>query len=170
MLCDRILFQDDKGNEVRAVLCITRANELAFGASEVLSESELQKYRSFKVDTGKLEFLLGRYSAKKAYCKLVQKKDLRDVEIVNGIFEQPFFKNNGEFDVSITHSKEVGGAIVFDKVYPIGLDMENLENSIAKMDVLRFVTKYDEIKKNMHKRGNSFDGRLVYERGFVKSY
>lgn len=147
MFCEKVSLFDTEGDEIRAALCVTAANELVLGANEVLSESELQKYHSFKIETGKMEFLLGRYSAKTAYCEVAQEKDLQDIKIANGIFGQPFFEDDGEFDLSISHSKGGGGAIVFDKAYPMGLDIENVENSATKMDVLRFVTKLEEIMK-----------------------
>lgn len=146
MTCNRILSLKDGINRVKTALCVTGLNDLVFDSFQILTESELRKYDAFKAKTGKMEFLLGRYSAKIAYFELTHGNNFLDIEIANGIFEQPFFMGDSAFDLSIAHSKEFGGAIVFDKAYPIGLDIETVSESSDRLDVLSFATKYDEIE------------------------
>ena len=129
--------------DIKAVLCMTELKDFAVEMDAILSRFEMDKYRSFKTEIGKQEFLLGRYSAKKAYAQLNQQDNLRNIEVKNGIFEQPFFAHNSEFDVSISHTKGAGGAIVFDRTYPMGFDMELICNS--KISALQAATKDEEI-------------------------
>ena len=134
-----------KSLNIKAVLCITKLKHFAIKMDAILSKFEIDKYESLKTETGRQEFLLGRYSAKKAYAQLNQQDNLKNIEIKNGIFEQPFFAYNSDFDVSISHTKGAAGAIVFDKAYPMGFDMELICNS--KISALQAATKDEEIMR-----------------------
>ncbi len=138
------LFLEHECKKIKTALCITETKDLLINPEEILSKTETEKYDSFKTEIGKQEFLLGRYSAKKAYVQLAEELEFKDIEIRNGIFEQPFFSNSTEFDLSIAHTKNIGAAIVFDRANPIGLDVETIDNS--NVEALQEMTKDEEIE------------------------
>lgn len=118
---------------VRMACCVTSLEDFHLRAYEVLSQHELEKYGSFKFEFGKVEYLLGRYSAKRAYLKLTNKHvNYSEIDIRNGIFEQPYFADDANFDVSISHSRSVGGALVFDRAFPMGFDLEVIDRERLK--------------------------------------
>lgn len=129
---------------IDAFFCKVRSGEFSLSPEQVLSDRELGVYRTFKTESGKRSFLLGRYSAKLAYFKLVRKNNLRDISIENGVFGQPIIVAESDFDVSIAHSCDVGCAIVFDKAYPMGIDVEVAKED--KIDVLKSVVTNREIE------------------------
>ena len=102
-------FKNDN-ESVRNALCISETNDVSSAVVEVLSESEMEKYHSFHLDSVKLQFLLGRYSAKKAFLKCtLENVEMRRIEIKHGAFEQPVL-NDAMFDISI--------ALIFIFTYP----------------------------------------------------
>ena len=139
-------------------LCISCG--FAQNAYEILSKDELKKFNSFGSEKRKLHFLLGRFSAKLALLSRLNKKSIdlqsvpisniqamHDINICAGIFGQPIFENpKADFDLSISHSGAYGGAIVFDKKFPCGFDLQQLNES--KRDVLRKYIAYDELKSD----------------------
>lgn len=134
------------GKKIKFALCITKSETASLKAREILSNLELKQYDLLQTELGRLQYLLGRYSAKKAISQIVDNKIvMSEIDIRNGIFEQPFFVDNSGFEVSITHTKGIGGAIVFDKAYPMGLDIEGLNKS--KVEFLQEIIRAKEIKR-----------------------
>lgn len=138
------LYNDNKVR-IKVSYHITTMNDIFINPMDILSNAEQNKYNSFKVDSGKLNFLLGRYSAKSAYIKLNPSNQLKNIEVLNGVFDQPFFTHDSEFDLSISHSNGIGAAIVFDKAYPMGIDIEARNTAMDKSDVFHLITKLEEI-------------------------
>lgn len=136
---------DCENKKIRASCHITVASSIHLDYRHILSEIEIHKYDSFKVESAKNSFLLGRYSAKTAYMELNPNKKLKDIDVQNGVFGQPFFTNDSEFELSIAHSDRIGAAIVFDKAYPLGIDIETRNASEDRSDIFSLVTKFDEI-------------------------
>ena len=135
-----------KNEKIRTSYRVSVLSDIFLDYKEILSEREIYKYTSFKTESGKSDFLLGRYSAKTAYMELKVSKKLCDIEIQNGIFGQPFFTNDSEFELSIAHSERIGGALVFDRSYPMGIDIETRSRSKNKTDVFQYITKPDEVE------------------------
>lgn len=131
------------GVGIDMAMCIVDGGFINICDVEVLSKSELVKYESFKVKRGRQNFLLGRYAAKQAYVSMTCKNRFTDIEIRNGIFNQPFFPCDSKFDVSITHSALIAGAVVFDRAYPLGLDIEYIDES--KLEVLKMTAENNEM-------------------------
>lgn len=138
-----LLKHNDK--DIKMSIYIAKSSCVTLDHNIILSQSELKKYNSFKTESGKKEFLLGRYSAKQAYMQSTHQCNFNDIEIKNGIFEQPFFVNNSEFDVSIAHTKGIGGAVVFDRAFPMGLDIETIDTT--KIESMQLMTKDEEINQ-----------------------
>ena len=140
------LFFKYNGIAVRMSCCVTSLEDFHLQAHEVLSQYELGKYDSFKVESGKIEYLLGRYSAKQAYFNLVDKDiDYCKIDIRNGTFDQPYFVGDADFDVSISHSQNMGGAIVFDRAFPMGFDLEVID--YAKVKTIQLSVSDEELKQ-----------------------
>ena len=130
---------------VRMACCVTSLDDFHLQAHEVLSQHELAKYDSFKVASGRIEYLLGRCSAKRAYLNLTGRNvDYSGIDIRNGIFEQPYFADDAKLDVSISHSQNIGGAIVFDRVFPMGFDLEVIDE--MKVKTIQVSVSDDELE------------------------
>lgn len=126
-------------------LCMSEcSNILNFDLEKILSNSEYLAYTSFKIDKSKLSFLLGRYSAKQAFLLSSNDDttDLKDIQIENGIFGQPILHSK-YLDISIAHSDNIGIGLVFDKKYPMGVDVELIDSS--QKNEIKNMTKYTEI-------------------------
>ena len=130
---------------VRLACCVTSLEDFHLQAHEVLSHHELEKYDSFKVESGRIEYLLGRCSAKRAYLNLIDKNvAYNEIDIRNGIFEQPYIVGEADFDVSISHSQNIGGAIVFDRAFPMGFDLEVIDE--MKVKTIQVSVSDDELE------------------------
>jgi 4'-phosphopantetheinyl transferase len=107
---------------------------------------ELSYFDSISNEGRAGEFLMGRFAAKKALGSLTGTSDYRDICIARGIFSQPVVtmdtKNN--FDVSITHKKNVALALAHSALYPMGIDIETLED--ARCQVLESQLTPKEIR------------------------
>ena len=124
--------------------------------SKIFSDDEFKKFNSFGSEKRKSHFLLGRFSAKKALLSRMNKKSanlqsvlinnlsMHDINICVGIFGQPIFENPiNNLDLSISHSGSYGGAIVFERKFPCGFDLQQLDES--KRVVLQKYISRDEL-------------------------
>lgn len=139
------LFFTSENQKADIAIHVTKTQDLHLDCNEILSHREMQKYEAFKTEIGKIEYLLGRYSAKQAYWHLNKNStDLKTIEILNGVFGQPFFTHNSKFDISITHSKNIAGATVFDRRFLMGIDIEEINKS--KIEFLKTMTLHKEVE------------------------
>ena len=137
---------DTSDFDYQMCLCISEKIEnRRIEAEKILSSKELDKFNSFGSEKRKNDFLLGRYSAKRALSFLKKHSFMREINIDNGVFNQPILFDN-EFDVTISHSGNFGGAIVFDKRFPTGLDLEKIDESSQKA-LASYINK-EEINEN----------------------
>ncbi len=118
---------------IENVVCIVEEVDLSFPPDYILSNLETEKYNKFKSDKGRIEYLLGRYASKIAYNKISGKCiPYESISIENGIFEQPILNSNF-WDISISHAHHIGAGIIFDKKFPIGIDLERLNIKNIKL-------------------------------------
>lgn len=76
----------------------------------------------------KHSYLLGRAAAKWAL-KEICPQNLTEVHITNGIFDQPTFKSiHANLSLSISHSKDVGVALLFPDEHPMAIDIEHIDS------------------------------------------
>ncbi len=89
---------------------------------------ELSYYNSLIFDKRKRSYLIGRYAAKRAIAALTHERNLQNILIQHGIFNQPIvtYRDLHNVQVSITHCDEIGAAIVFSEAHPMGLDIERI--------------------------------------------
>ncbi|AYG00584.1 holo-ACP synthase [Lactococcus allomyrinae] len=91
---------------------------------QVLTASELERFKSFNSTNRKTEFLAGRWAAKEAYSKaygtgISKQLGMHDLEIQNDELGKPYFSKhpfNGEVHLSISHSSlEAVAFVVLEK-------------------------------------------------------
>ncbi len=129
---DVFILKRPEGN-LRAAICFSRLpascpfDEIV----DVLHPRELEYYNTLKFDRRKRSYLLGRYAAKQAIAAFVSEKDIRNILIQQGIFNQPFVtcEDAHNVQVSITHCDELGAAIAFPESHPMGIDIERMNKN-----------------------------------------
>ena len=89
-------------------------------------KSERKYYESLKYDRRKLNYILGRFSAKLAVNTLLKKASLNSINIESGVFGFPIVKclKAKNVQVSITHCGAIGMSIAFKESHPMGIDIE----------------------------------------------
>lgn len=111
-------------SELRNKVVVCLASATKFNSETVLSTEELQKYHTFKSKNAANLFILGRYCAKSAYL-IASGRDipLNQINVINGVFGQPVLEEISDFSTSISHSYDMGGAIVFERNCLMGIDI-----------------------------------------------
>jgi 4'-phosphopantetheinyl transferase len=99
---------------------------------EILNEIELQEYNSFKFEKRRIDWLGGRYSAKKAIIKALDKKlGYSDTEILNDANRKPYFKIKDKMYSNVLSISHCGSyaisAVGTDKNTVLGVDIEKIE-------------------------------------------
>jgi 4'-phosphopantetheinyl transferase len=92
----------------------------------VLHGKEITKLHSLAVLKRKFSYLLGRLVAKRALSILDSDIKLKDLFIDNGIFKQPLIEHQENFEVSISHSGNLGLGLAFPKFHPAAVDVEEI--------------------------------------------
>lgn len=107
---------------------------------EILSSSELIRYKSFGSQKRQWEFLLGRFAAKKALSHFVEVEYLKEISVDTVAAGYPIISNKliaRDYSVSISHSDNVATAVAFNKNFSCGIDIESIneskKNTMAKM-------------------------------------
>jgi 4'-phosphopantetheinyl transferase EntD len=98
-----------------------------------LHENELDFFNTLKLPKVQHSYLLGRYAAKMALGIFMEDSVLTDFRIGSGVFQQPilYLAEGGNVQLSISHTAEMGIAVVFPERHPMGVDVEaiNAEQS-----------------------------------------
>lgn len=91
-----------------------------------LHQEELDFFGTLKLPKVQHSYLLGRYAAKTALSAFMSEVVLPDTKIVSGIFQQPVLhlSGAGNIQLSISHTTEMGIAVVFQEGHPMGVDVE----------------------------------------------
>lgn len=119
--------------------------ELLAGA-KILTGTEKEYFTSLTGELRKISYLLGRLSVYEVV-KNIEDKRYEDFQITNGIFGQPIL-HNGEFEVSITHTRNVGGCVLYSRELMLGIDIEEInEKHCSTIRSITTDTEYREIKK-----------------------
>jgi len=93
----------------------------------VLSPEEQKIFEKIPSQKRQREYLLGRYSAKRALCQAFS-TPMNNIYIESGIFGQPVIIRPRDqcFQVSISHTNNLGVAIAFPETHPMGIDIEEI--------------------------------------------
>lgn len=124
-----------------------------------LSVEEQEYYNTLVYDNRKRSYLLGRYSAKCAINILTKENSLKNIVVQNGFFNQPVVLNNQNIQVSIAHCDNYGAAAAFPEAYPIGVDLERVDQS--RNDIMESQLTQDE-KQLIKIVPLSYDGALTF--------
>jgi phosphopantetheinyl transferase (holo-ACP synthase) len=111
----------------------------------ILHEAELPYFSSLKFLKRKKDYLTGCFIAKSMIAKYLDEKNLSSIQISSGVFKHPFIRYQGwEIPgVSVSHSDEYSGAIVFPQWHPMGIDIEKI--NISKHDIIKTQLTIDEV-------------------------
>jgi 4'-phosphopantetheinyl transferase len=111
-----------------------------------LHPKEQDYYEALLHPTRQKSYLLGRFCAKQAISAYTNNLDLRACFIENGVFEHPVVHLNYDHNlqVSISHSDELGAAIIFPEVHPLAIDVETV--CIKKMLTIKSQMTVKEMK------------------------
>ena len=117
-----------------------------FAEAEIFTGKEKEYFVSLTGEHRKISYLLGRISVYEALKKIDDKK-YKDFQITNGIFGQPILHSE-EFEVSITHTRNIGGCVRYSSEMLLGIDIEEInENHCLAMSSIITDSEYCEIKK-----------------------
>jgi 4'-phosphopantetheinyl transferase len=108
---------------------IENCSKLRFMQAELaLHPLEYQLCNSFSNDQRKEKFIVGRYCAKMALASLLNIKNLNQIYIDFGVFNQPIIKapNIPNIRVSISHDNHTSIAVAFPEEHPMGIDIESV--------------------------------------------
>ena len=106
------------------------------GHISLLHPREEEYLHSLKYDKRKHSYMLGRIACKQALSQITEEKP-EAVFIDFGVFQFPVVKYIREtnMQVSITHCEDIGIAIAFPEVHPLGIDIEKINTKeVAAME------------------------------------
>lgn len=112
-----------------ATLCYCYLSETIDYEKIILSlhPYEQEYFNSLKFQKRANSYLIGRFAAKQAVALLSGEKNLANILIPSGIFQQPLVASGERgIQVSITHCDDFGAAIAFPEGHPMGIDMESI--------------------------------------------
>ena len=106
----------------------------------VLHPEELKYFHSLSALKRKKDYLLGRYSAKRALLYLSDTRSAPTIHsapaihIKPGIFQQPLVNGPGceELSICITHSGNLAAAVAFPTGHPLGIDLERKDRTLVE--------------------------------------
>ena len=98
-------------------------------AMTLLGPTEKDYFLTLRSEKRQKSYLLGRYAAKLALKDLLSEPDLRSIEIVKGVFEQPIVqcKSQAGWGVSIGHTGLLAAGLAFPIGHPMGIDIERID-------------------------------------------
>jgi phosphopantetheinyl transferase len=105
------------------------ASHLTEFAAEFLGPRENAYFSTLRFARRQQSYLLGRYAAKLALRDLLAEPDLRAIEIVRGVFEQPVVQcaRSHRWCVSISHADSLAVVVAFPAGHPMALDAERID-------------------------------------------
>ncbi|MBV8278276.1 MAG: 4'-phosphopantetheinyl transferase superfamily protein [Verrucomicrobia bacterium] len=118
--------------ELSAMLVIAfsdSVNSWMQAAAVLLGKTETAYFSTLRFARRQASYLLGRYAAKVALSAVLAEPDLRAIEIERGVFEQPVVRcsRSGGWEVTISHTEDVGVALAYPAGHPMGIDLEHIE-------------------------------------------
>jgi len=139
----------NEGNSVSAYLgCVSQNTypQLRNIVDSILDKNNLPYFSTLKFEKRKKEYLTGRYMAKSVAAEYLNEPNLGEIEIENGVFNQPYVKYNGSDipGVSLSHSNEWSVAVSFPEGHPMGVDIEKLNQQ--QIHVIKNQLTENEIK------------------------
>lgn len=99
------------------IFCLNRIDlEKQHLITRILTKAEFELFQSLSSNQAKIEFFGGRFAAKEAYIKAGHSQvPYQQIEILNHDNGEPYFTNDENALVSISHEKEYAVAFVISK-------------------------------------------------------
>lgn len=157
---EMLLKRSDQNYKATICLCYSSSPADYYKMEECLHWQEYQHYHALKYEKRKKSYLLGRYSAKKAFSYYVNEASLGNIFIQSGVFSQPVavYEYGRNIQVSIAHCQDFGAAIAFPEAHPMGIDIEMIDR--GKVDVL--AEQMTNSEKKLIKSHHSHDAMLTF--------
>jgi len=118
----------------------------AYSPESVLSERELAHHHELRFTQKREAFLLGRCAAKQALAARLDEGLWSTIDVHPGVFGQPLVRHARAFgvDVTLTHSNGMAVALVYPAEWPMGIDLETVEESVAATVLAEMETSAEE--------------------------
>ena len=129
---EAITFTRKQGKHNAVVVGVTSTlAELEAAIPSFLNPKEANKAKDYLYEARRLNFLLGRYAAKEAICKMIGIKDNTSIEIAKGVFVQPIVIHVGidQIAVGIAHTDTHAVGICYTVDHPLGIDIETVHSN-----------------------------------------
>ena len=112
---------------------------------DLLHIKEIHRASNYPQEKRKNSYLLGRISAKLAIKKYLDLTKTNSFYIDNGVFNQPIIVglHSPYFQISLSHTQDIGIAIVYDESHPMGIDIESVDDSSSK-DVMSILSQNEK--------------------------
>lgn len=119
---------------LNAILVITLGSNIGplnEVAAELLGPIETEYFSSLGFEPRQKSYLLGRYVAKLALKEAISEPDLKSIQIVKGVFEQPIVrcKRNAGWAVTIGHAESLAVGLAYPAGHPMGVDVERIDEA-----------------------------------------
>lgn len=117
-----------------AVLAIVLGNDVVSlneVAAQVLGPIEREYFSSLRFERRQKSYLDGRYAAKLALREAISEPDLRSIQIVKGVFEQPIVRceRNAGWAVTLSHAESLAIGLAYPAGHPMGVDVERIDET-----------------------------------------
>lgn len=131
------MFQISRENSITQVAFFILKKELTQLenlAKNHLHLNEKNSYDLYKFERRKLSYLLGKIACKKALKKIHPEICSKQIFIDKGVFEQPIVRMPipSNLKTTISHCQSIGIALVFDENQPLGVDIEEIDQTRYK--------------------------------------
>jgi 4'-phosphopantetheinyl transferase len=128
----RFLSIHREGSVLRAAIAFAFEYEFADlveRANDFLGPTESTYFGNLEFIRRRQSYLLGRYAAKLALARLWGERDLKSIEILRGVFDQPIVSHarSESLAVSMSHSATMATALAFPAGHPMGIDVELID-------------------------------------------
>ncbi len=119
-------------------------------SQQFLHANELDYIARISNPDRSVEFAAGRFVAKSALKLLQSEADFKKINIARGCFNQPVVDAPVNFDVSISHKKNIAVAIAFPSTHPMAIDIETLNDLNYKVVESQMIAPEIESLKEMN--------------------
>lgn len=104
-------------------------------------------------------YLLGRFCAKQAFLSIDNTQNPTLVRIENGVFMQPvlYYPHSNNFtqenlQVSISHTENMGAALIFPEAHPMSIDIESIDNDKNEVILEKLTNNEKEILSSFSRK------------------
>jgi 4'-phosphopantetheinyl transferase len=100
-------------------------------AGKLLGPVEAAYFSNLGFERRQKSYLLGRYAAKIALSEVILESDLKSIQIVKGIFEQPIVQceRSAGWAVTISHAGSIAVGLAYPAGHPMGVDIERIDET-----------------------------------------